>query len=206
MFHLLPTLNERDQRDRMLRVRGMWNACDRCELASTRTRVVHWRGSITGRLGVIGEGPGESEDREGLPFVGKAGKLLDELLAECGLESADFFIANIVGCRPPKNREPTRDEVLACRPRLDAMLAFVKPRALLLLGNTPLEHLAGKRGVSKLRGEEVQAKLRWRGEPYFVPAVPTFHPAFLLRTHSTEARARVLEDIRAAGKLAGVYL
>jgi len=199
-------LNDRVQRDKMLRVRSMWKDCTRCKLADGRERVVHWRGSIDGKLGVIGEGPGADEDRQGVPFVGKAGRLLDELFAAVGIGASDFFIANIVGCRPPKNREPERDEVSACRPRLDSMLALVQPRALLLLGNVPLEHLTGKRGVSKLRGEEVQAVLHWRGERYFLPAVPTFHPAFLLRTHSTEARERVLEDIRTAGRLAGVYL
>lgn len=129
--------------------------CHRCGLAESRQQVVVGRGNPAARLLLIGEAPGAEEDASGLPFVGRAGKLLEQLLAEAGLDSErDLFIANVIKCRPPGNRKPSRAEIAACRPWLQQQIALQRPQLIALLGATALEALLGvKGGITKLRGQ-----------------------------------------------------
>jgi uracil-DNA glycosylase family 4 len=159
-------------------------ACRRCPLAEGRRHVVISRGNAAARLMLIGEGPGADEDASGLPFVGRSGRLLDELLASAGLDrERDLYICNVVKCRPPQNRRPTASEMAACRPWLDRQIAAVDPQLILLAGASALEAVLGIRGgISRLRGQ-------WRaGEGEGLEGrwlMPLFHPSYLLRNAST---------------------
>jgi len=152
--------------------------CTLCPLAATRTQVVFGTGSEDARLMFVGEGPGQQEDLQGEPFVGRAGKLLTQLIEGIGLTRADVYIANVVKCRPPGNRDPLPDEIEACSPWLDRQLELIRPEILMTLGNFATKLLLDtKVGITKLRGQEF---------PYSragVDAVliPTLHPAAVLR-------------------------
>lgn len=163
-------------------------SCTRCGLAATRKTTVFARGNAHSPLiAFVGEGPGENEDKSGIPFVGAAGRLLDGLVAEMGLGTNDHvYICNVVKCRPPKNRKPETDEIDACRPYLVEQLAIVKPRVIVALGATAVRGLLGKtEGITKIRG-------RWMlyGE---VPVMPTYHPSFLF--HQPHAKRDVRADL-----------
>jgi DNA polymerase len=157
------------------------NACFRCELGKSRTHAVVGRGNPEALLMVIGEGPGENEDLTGIPFVGKAGQLLDKILEAVQFDTEkDVYIANIVKCRPPGNRKPAPEEMKACLGYLNEQIRMVDPKILLLAGGTAVEGLTGdKRGITKLRGQWLQWQGRW--------VMPFFHPAFLLRNPSRDA-------------------
>ncbi len=150
-------------------------ACERCRLAGGRTQVVFSDGNPQGRLVVIGEAPGAHEDRTGLPFVGRAGKLLDLLLASIGLSRKDsVYICNVLKCRPPANRNPLPDEIEACTPYLERQIELVAPEVILAVGGFAAQFITGRQvALGKLRGEIYD----YRG----VPAVVTYHPAALLR-------------------------
>ncbi|MGA3220786.1 MAG: uracil-DNA glycosylase [Acidimicrobiales bacterium] len=151
------------------------STCTRCRLAGGRTNVVFGMGNPRAGLMFVGEGPGEQEDLQGLPFVGRSGQLLDRLvLEEMNLTRADFYIANTVKCRPPGNRDPLPDEIEACWPYLDKQLELIDPKVVVTLGNFATRSLLGTvEGISKLRG---------RAYPYRSGyLVPTFHPSAALR-------------------------
>ena len=153
-------------------------SCQRCPLASGRTHVVFGEGAPDARLMVVGEGPGQQEDLQGRPFVGRSGALLDRLLAEeAGLARADVYIANVVKCRPPNNRDPKPDEIAECRPYLDQQVELIGPAVILTLGNFAARALLGtKEGIRRLRGQTY---------PFGAGGtvlVPTFHPAAALRS------------------------
>jgi uracil-DNA glycosylase family 4 len=154
--------------------------CHRCGLAAGRQQVVVSRGEPTARLMVIGEGPGAQEDATGLPFVGRAGQLLDQMLASVGIDSnREAYICNVVKCRPPDNRRPTPEEMAACRPWLEAQIAAVDPAVVLLAGATAMEGVLGvKGGITRLRGQWRAWQGRW--------LMPVFHPSYLLRNPSRE--------------------
>ena len=154
--------------------------CRRCGLAVGRQHVVVSRGDPTARLMVIGEGPGAQEDATGLPFVGRAGQLLDQMLASVGIDSnREAYICNVVKCRPPENRRPTPEEMAACRPWLEAQIAAVDPAVVLLAGATAMEGVLGvKGGITRLRGQWRPWQGRW--------LMPVFHPSYLLRNPSRE--------------------
>ena len=161
------------------------DACRRCALGLGRTRVVVSRGNPAARLMVIGEGPGAQEDASGLPFVGRAGQLLDQMLDSVGIDSnRDAYVCNVVKCRPPDNRKPTAEEMAACRPWLERQIALVNPGVILLAGATAMEGVLGvKGGITKLRGQWRQGsgdglEGRW--------LMPIFHPSYLLRNPSRE--------------------
>lgn len=155
-------------------------ACTRCPLHEGRTNSVFADGNPTAKLMVIGEGPGRNEDEQGIPFVGRAGKLLTKMLESVGFNrQADTYICNIVKCRPPNNRAPERIEIDACFPFLEAQIELVKPRIILLAGATAVKGvLKDLRPISKIRGQW----LEWRG----IQVMPIFHPSFLLRNESRE--------------------
>lgn len=155
------------------------NRCQRCELGATRTNAVVGRGNEQADLMIVGEGPGQNEDETGLPFVGKAGQLLDKILASVNLTEKNVYICNIVKCRPPSNRTPTQDEMDACRPYLLEQIRMINPKIILLSGASAVRGLTGeKRGITKIRGEWIQ----WEGRL----CMPVFHPAYLLRNPSRE--------------------
>lgn len=166
--------------------------CARCRLASARTRTVPGEGNATARIMLIGEGPGEQEDRSGRPFVGAAGQLLTDLLSHAGLRREDVFIANLVKCRPPRNREPLPDEAQACRAYLDAQIALVNPRVLCLLGRPATQALlAPGASITRLHGQPQERD----GIIY----VPLYHPAAAL--HRQELQPVLAEDMRRLGRL-----
>ena len=161
--------------------------CTRCPLAGGRTNVVFGTGDPDADLMFVGEGPGAQEDEQGLPFVGRSGRLLDEMLIqEIGLDRSQVYIANVVKCRPPDNRDPLPEEIAACRPYLQRQVELVAPRVLVTLGNFATKVLLDTtEGITRLRGR----RFKW-GEG--VVLVPTYHPAALLRgggERTAEARA-----------------
>lgn len=171
--------------------------CRRCRLCEGRTQVVFGVGNPQARLMFIGEGPGQEEDRLGEPFVGRAGKLLDAMLRALGLPRREVYIANVVKCRPPGNRDPQDDEVAACRPFLERQVELVNPQVIVTLGRVAARHLLGRsEAMRELRGRWTS----WRGRR----VLPTYHPAFLLRTPSAKAEAwRDLKEVRRSLSLAG---
>ena len=166
--------------------------CTRCPLGEGRNRIVFGDGNPDAALMFIGEGPGQEEDRQGLPFVGRAGELLTQMI-ERGLEipRSEVYICNIVKCRPPNNRTPQPDEVSTCKPFLDGQIEAVKPRTIVALGRPATSLLLGRDvAISKVRGTWHE----YRG----IPLMPTFHPAFLLRQYTDQNRRVVWEDLKAA--------
>ena len=148
--------------------------CKRCRLCQGRTQVVFGVGNPTARVVFMGEGPGADEDRLGEPFVGKAGQLLNAMLPSIGLERADVYIANVVKCRPPGNREPEPDEAAACMPFLKRQIELIDPAVVVCLGRTAARHLLGTTApISSYRGRWA----KWMGRD----VLPTYHPAYLLR-------------------------
>lgn len=159
-------------------------ACTGCSLSDGRTNVVFGSGSVSADVMVVGEGPGQQEDEQGVPFVGRSGQLLATLLAEVGLERDDVYIANVVKCRPPRNRDPRPDEIDACKPYLRRQIELIDPSVVITLGNFSTKLLLRTTtGITRLRGVAYE----WWGR-YLVP---TFHPAAALR-----GGERVTNDIR----------
>jgi uracil-DNA glycosylase len=154
--------------------------CHRCELGATRLNAVIGRGNLHAPIMVIGEGPGQNEDETGLPFVGKAGQLLEKILASVNLSPEEnVYIANAVKCRPPGNRTPTPEEMAACKDYLLEQIRIVNPQIILLTGATAVKSITGdKRGITKIRGQWMDWQGRW--------CMPIFHPAYLLRNPSRE--------------------
>jgi len=149
------------------------SGCTRCRLSEGRTQVVFGDGSPSAGLMFIGEGPGFHEDKQGIPFVGAAGQLLNRLLEEVGLARGDVYIANIVNCRPPGNRDPLPDEIEECTPWLLQQVELIEPRVIVTLGNFATKFILDTRaGISRVRGEQHT----WRGRI----VLPTFHPAAVL--------------------------
>jgi uracil-DNA glycosylase family 4 len=175
--------------------------CRKCGLAATRTNTVFSRGNPESQLCFIGEAPGADEDAQGLPFVGRAGQLLDRMIAAMGLDpKKDVYICNIIKCRPPGNRRPEPNETEACIPYLHEQLDIVEPKVIVALGNTAVASLIGtKLGITKLRG---QWKL-YRGR---IPIMPTYHPSYLLRPspQQAEAKRQAWEDLQAVMKELGL--
>ncbi|MES2123181.1 MAG: uracil-DNA glycosylase [Gemmatimonadota bacterium] len=166
--------------------------CTACPLCSGRTLTVPGEGNPAARLMLIGEGPGETEDRTGRPFVGRAGELLDKILENIETPRGDVFIANVVKCRPPRNRAPLPDERAACMPYLHRQIELVRPRVLLALGSTAAEAMLG---VKKPLGELRLKVHEWNG----IPLVVTYHPAALLRNPNWKRPA--WDDVRIARQL-----
>src|SRR5207237_3144443 len=149
--------------------------CTRCRLCETRTNTVFGEGDADAKIFFIGEGPGENEDLQGRPFVGRAGEQLNKWIAAMGLRREDVYIANIVKCRPPGNRVPAPDEVATCTPFLQRQLEIIRPKVIVTLGLPALKYMTGdaKLSMSRSRGQ-------WR-ELRGIKVMPTFHPAFEFR-------------------------
>jgi uracil-DNA glycosylase family 4 len=156
-------------------------ACTRCRLAETRTQVVFGSGSPSAELIFVGEAPGFHEDQQGLPFVGAAGKLLERLLGDIGLTRGDVYIANVLKCRPPGNRDPMPDEIDACREHLFRQIELIRPRVVATLGNFATKLLSGSQvGITRVHGQEQRVTLGTRE----VLLYPLYHPAAALYTGS----------------------
>ena len=183
-----PTLEE---------VRTELGDCQRCGLHEGRSKIVFGDGHANAGLMFIGEGPGEHEDRQGLPFVGRAGELLTQMIEKgIGLPRRDVYICNIVKCRPPRNRNPLPPEVSACRPFLDGQIRAVAPRVIVTLGKPAASLLLDREvAITRLRGS-------WQ-EYQGIPLMPTLHPAYLLRKYTPENRRAVWQDLQAAFERAG---
>jgi DNA polymerase len=185
-----------ERRERLVEVYREAAECTKCPLAATRTKVVFGSGNASADLMFVGEAPGAEEDRQGLPFVGRAGALLTELLSEIGLTREQVFIANVLKCRPPGNRDPQPLEIETCHPYLERQMELIEPRIVCTLGNFATRLLTGTRtGISKVRGTPQVHELG--GRPTFV--MPLFHPAAALRTPALVETLR--EDFRALPKL-----
>jgi uracil-DNA glycosylase len=174
-------------------VRAQMGECTLCKLHKGRHTIVFGVGSPNARLMFVGEAPGEDEDLKGEPFVGKAGQLLTKMIEAMGLRREDVYICNTVKCRPPNNRNPEPDELAACEPFLKGQLAAVKPEVIVTLGKFAAQALLrDQTPITRLRGQ-------WR-EYEGIPVMPTFHPAYLLR--SPQEKVKVWEDLqRVMGKL-----
>jgi uracil-DNA glycosylase family 4 len=165
------------------------STCTACRLHSTRTQTVFARGTGSAGLAFVGEGPGADEDEQGYPFVGKAGQLLDRMIEAMGFDRDDVYVANIVKCRPPKNRKPEPDEMATCMPFLEQQLDLIKPEVIVALGATAVQGLLGTtEGITRLRG-------RWKLYRGRIAVMPTFHPAYLLR--NPPAKRDVWNDLQA---------
>ena len=153
--------------------------CVKCDLSATRTQVVFGSGNADADLMFVGEAPGAEEDRQGLPFVGRSGNLLTQMLHEVGIEREDVFIANTLKCRPPENRDPTQVEIETCRPWLYEQIRLIQPRVVATLGNFSTKLLSGSpTGITKVHGVPQVRKLGVRT----VYLLPLFHPAAALRS------------------------
>ena len=169
-------------------IRAEIGDCQRCKLCSTRTNIVFGVGNPNAQLMFVGEAPGADEDEQGEPFVGRAGQLLTKIIEAMGFQRGDVFIANVLKCRPPNNRAPEPDEVATCEPFLFKQIDTIKPKVIVALG-THAAHALLKvdTPISKIRGQV----LAFRGD---TKLVPTFHPAFLLR--SPDRKRDVWEDMK----------
>ena len=173
--------------DTLPKIREDLGECTRCKLHRTRHKIVFGDGSAEARLVFVGEGPGADEDAQGLPFVGRAGKLLTQMIEAMGLERREVYICNVVKCRPPENRTPERDEVATCSPFLFRQLDALKPQVIVCLGGVAAQTLLEtNRGISHFRGQW----LNFRG----YKLLATYHPAYLLRNPG--AKGEVWKDLQ----------
>lgn len=165
------------------------DGCTRCRLSEKRKKVVVGEGAAESRVMFIGEGPGAEEDRTGRPFVGQAGKLLDRMILAMGFERDQTYIANVVKCRPPGNRDPKDDEIAACSAFLDRQIDFIRPEVIIALGRFAANRLTGtEKPLGALRGKWSHYK--------GVPLISTYHPAYLLRTPAD--KRKVWDDLKLA--------
>ena len=180
----------------LARVEAGVRACERCPLHRTRNLAVPGEGDARAPLMLIGEAPGADEDRQGRPFVGRAGQLLTKMLEAIHVPREEAFIGNILKCRPPGNRDPQPDEAVACRPWLDAQIAAIRPKVIMTLGRHSTQLLLGTtQGIMKLRG--IPRPFEHSGGRTTV--VPTLHPAYLLRNRS--AKREAWEDLKLVHRL-----
>ena len=179
----------------MENIAGQVNQCRQCDLGSLRTNAVPGEGSPNARIMFIGEAPGADEDAQGRPFVGRAGQLLDKIIAACGLKRSDVYIGNILKCRPPENRDPRAEEIISCLPYLQRQIEIIEPEIIVALGaHAARTLLETTKSIGQLRGhfQEYYAGI---GHPP-IKLMATYHPAYLLRSYSPENRRRVWEDMK----------
>jgi uracil-DNA glycosylase family 4 len=175
-------------------LRGQVSACMKCQLHKGRTQTVFGTGHQTADWMVIGEAPGAEEDRQGEPFVGRAGKLLTSMLFAIGLQRQQVYIANILKCRPPNNRDPAPEEVSACEDYLRRQIALVRPKIILVVGRIAAQNLLKiDTPIGKMRGQA------YRYAELDIPVIVTYHPAYLLR--SPREKYKAWEDLQTARQL-----
>ncbi|RIK11467.1 MAG: uracil-DNA glycosylase [Acidobacteria bacterium] len=182
--------------DELARLAAEASGCTACGLAETRTQVVFGSGNPHSRVMFVGEAPGMHEDEQGVPFVGRAGKLLDTLLGEVGLARQDVYIANVLKCRPPNNRDPRPDEIESCGHFLRGQIDVIEPRVICTLGNFATQLLLKRQvGITRLRGQQFP----FRGGSVLIP---TYHPAALLRGGRTNLMAESRSDFALIAEIA----
>jgi DNA polymerase len=187
-----PTINSAEELEK---TSDEVSRCRKCDLGSMRTNAVPGEGNPNARIMFIGEAPGADEDAQGRPFVGRAGKLLDKIIAACGLKRNDVFIGNILKCRPPQNRDPAAEEIISCLPYLQKQIEIINPEIIVALGAHAARTLLNtNKSIGQLRGHfhEYYAGL---GRPP-IKLMATYHTAYLLRNYSQENRQRVWEDMK----------
>ena len=176
-------------------LRSLMSKCGACPLGAGRIKPVFGEGNPRARLMFVGEGPGRDEDIQGRPFVGRAGALLDKMIAALGMARHDVYIANVVKCRPEDNRTPTSMESQTCLRSLRRQIELISPAVLVGLGATPLREMLGvTEGITKVRGKWHTASVAGRE----IPFMPTFHPAYVLRQYTEQVRRAVWDDLRSA--------
>jgi DNA polymerase len=175
------------QNQLLAELQAVVTACEKCRLSKSRTQVVYGVGSPNADLMFIGEAPGRDEDIKGEPFVGRAGQLLTDIIKAMKLTRDDVYIANVIKCRPPENRNPEQDELDACRPHIRRQIEIIQPRVIVTLGRFALQSLTEKGyAISSVRGQW----LEYQG----IRVMPTYHPAYLLRNPA--AKKDVWEDMK----------
>ena len=191
-------MDQAERRARLDELQQEAAGCTRCRLAEGRTQVVFGVGNPNADLMFVGEAPGFHEDKQGFPFVGQAGKLLDKLLAGIGLERADVYVANVIKCRPPGNRDPVPDEIESCEPYLFRQIELIEPRVIATLGNFATKLLSGKQlGITRVHGQEQDVTLGGRRAllyPLYHPAAALYTPSMLTVLEEDFARLPVLLD------------
>lgn len=197
--------NKHSIRCRLETLKDAWKGCNKCLLNCYRNNMVWWRGNAGAELLLIGEAPGEKEDETGLPFVGKAGKLLDKLFLEATGEKLEDFalVVNVVACRPPNNRAPKIEEMKACGERLFSIVKIIKPKVVVLLGSTAAKRVAGVQPITRWRGDFIEAALiGGKRRTITFDAMPTFHPSYLLRKGETSGEyGDCVSDIKSAWEM-----
>ena len=189
----LPLFDTPEPKKTLPLIRKELGECRRCKLCTTRKNIVFGHGNSLAKLMLIGEAPGEREDETGFPFVGRAGDLLTESLLEMKITRSEVYIANCVKCRPPENRQPEDDEVLACRPFLEMQILSIQPKIIVAFGKYAAQWLLGEiPSISKVRGRV------WRSR--YGSVIPTFHPAHILRNPQEAGKLR--RDLSMAVQLA----
>ncbi|HKF52065.1 MAG TPA: uracil-DNA glycosylase [Candidatus Acidoferrales bacterium] len=179
--------SQRIENDSLSRISEDIGDCKRCRLCQQRNKIVFGSGNAHAEVVFVGEGPGRDEDIQGLPFVGRAGKLLTQMIEAMGLRRDDVYICNVVKCRPPENRAPEPDEMETCSPFLFRQLAVIQPKAIVCLGAIAFQALYGaKQSISRLRGQWLEFR--------DIPMMATYHPAYLLR--NPNAKGEVWEDLK----------
>jgi len=169
--------------------------CRKCELGSLRTNAVPGEGSPRARIMFVGEAPGADEDAQGRPFVGRAGQLLDKIIAACGLKRSDVYIGNILKCRPPENRDPRAEEIISCLPYIQRQIELINPEIIVALGSHAAKTLLNSpKAIGQLRGQFHEYYAGFGRPPTKLMA--TFHPAYLLRNYVPENRKKVWEDMK----------
>ena len=169
--------------------------CRKCDLGSIRTNAVPGEGNPNAQIMFVGEGPGADEDAQGRPFVGRAGQLLDKIIAACGLKRSDIYIGNILKCRPPGNRDPRADEIINCLPYLQRQIEIISPEIIVALGAHAAKTLLNTtKSIGRLRGQFLDYYTGIDRPP--IKLMATYHPAYLLRNYSQENRRRVWEDMQ----------
>jgi DNA polymerase len=162
--------------------------CRRCRLHESKTHYVPGEGSNHPDIMFIGEGPGETEDQFGRPFIGKAGQLLDKIIQKMGMKREEVFIANVVKCRPPNNREPQKDEVETCLPYLSKQIAILQPKVIVCLGRVALNNLLGtSHSMGRIRGQLLSF--------HDTPLIPTYHPSYILHKKDKEEISRTKWEV-----------
>ena len=186
------------RKEELARLADTIGTCEKCRLCEKRTNAVPGMGVLDPLVMVIGEGPGEDEDRTGLPFVGKAGQYLDKWLEAIGLSRKEnAYIANIVKCRPPQNRDPAPDEAAACLPYLERQISLIRPKAILTVGRIATQILTGRTdGIGTMRGTAFTV--------YGTPLLPTYHPSGVLRNPSL--RQAVWDDLKKLKTLLDAFI
>lgn len=192
---LLDQMAAGDPRESLAQIEAELAGCTRCRLHKGRTNLVFGVGNPQAQLVFVGEGPGAEEDAQGIPFVGRAGQLLTQMIENTAakeglpLKRADVYICNVVKCRPPENRTPEKDEMDTCSPFLFRQLESIRPKAICVLGGTAAKALLNtSAGITQLRGKWQN----WRG----IPVMPTYHPSFLLRGYNAAYKREAWDDLK----------